>query len=85
MRRLCPWVLGTSVILRRLRGARRLEGDLDLDHLISGFHAAGYLSLRRLFLNLAYRPMPVCPLVEPPRVCLFRLSHAAMAGCSIMA
>jgi len=33
MRRLCPWVLGTSVILRRLRGARRLEGDLDLDHL----------------------------------------------------
>jgi hypothetical protein len=55
-------VLGTSVILRHLRGARRLEGDLDLDHLISGLHAAGYLSLRRLFLNLAYRPMPVCPL-----------------------
>jgi hypothetical protein len=68
--------------LKARRGAMRAALAIAHKILVSAYHM--------LAKGLPYRDLGEAYLdqiSEPPRVCrrLFRLSHAAMAGCSIMA
>ena len=72
-----------SVRAEWLKGSSYFEGGLKPDYNIFG----ALIALKGGHTKVAFKLIIDLKLSEPPRVCRrpFRLSHAAMAGCSSMA